>query len=225
MRLHFTKVTLLFARLALFAHRPHSRKDMIQAVWPDVHPDEGRQRLRQAICSLKQRLSDLPPPHTSDSLFSDREYLSLHTDLISTDVGEFEALLQSSKSSEETQKIQSLSKAISLYKGPLLQGFDEEWVNLERERLEQICMSAILELIDLYRKQNNLTEALKYAFRAVELDPLYETAQFALIRLLADSGNSKSARRQYRRYSRRLRENMQLSPSQDLRKFVSSLPL
>ena len=52
-------VGTLLARLALYPQRSHAREELIDLVWPGVALDVGRNRLRQALFTLRQWLE--PP--------------------------------------------------------------------------------------------------------------------------------------------------------------------
>ena len=52
-RLPSRAITALLARLALAPERAHAREELIELLWPGVALDIGRNRLRQALSTLK----------------------------------------------------------------------------------------------------------------------------------------------------------------------------
>lgn len=126
-------VALLLARLALEPQRRHSREELVDALWPDVDLDVGRNRLRQVLSTLRRLLepADIPP---SSVLLADRQTVALNADAITCDVQEFERLL----------KRGSIAQALERYPGDLLPGYADEWVEDERTRLAALCARARL---------------------------------------------------------------------------------
>jgi predicted ATPase len=117
-------VATLLARLALLADRSHSREELIELLWPGLDLETGRKRLRQALSTLRGLLE----PAGSDAgavLVADRQTVRVHGDAIACDAVEFERALRAGRDDE----------AASLYRGELLPGFYDEWIEAERARL------------------------------------------------------------------------------------------
>ncbi|MGC4042305.1 MAG: hypothetical protein QM758_00685 [Armatimonas sp.] len=126
---HFesSRVVALLARLALFPHRLHPREELIELLWPEVPPDTGRHRLRTALSSLRRQLE---PPGYEGKLFSvTRHALQLVPGAFLCDVAQLEKAIQARRTDE----------ALALMRGPLLPGLYDDWILLERERLEALC--------------------------------------------------------------------------------------
>jgi DNA-binding SARP family transcriptional activator len=89
---------------------------------------------------------------------------------------------------------------------PLLPGWSDRWVVLERERLAQWQLHRLDQVIDdLLTAEEHLgaadvQRAIDLALRLVGLDPLRERSQAALIRAYAAEGSFGHARRQYDQY-------------------------
>src|SRR5438034_10627417 len=82
-------IAMLLARLALEPQRRHAREELIELLWPDVELDVGRNRLRQALSTLRRLLepADVAPYSV---LIADRQTVGLNADAVSCDVREFE---------------------------------------------------------------------------------------------------------------------------------------
>ncbi len=115
----------LLARLALQPGSSHPRETLAALLWPDVDGEVSRQRLRQALSTLKQVLepADGGPEAVLDA---DRHSIRLAPGRLHCDVIEFEAAF----------KTGDHDRARALYAGELLPGFFEEWISDERLRLE-----------------------------------------------------------------------------------------
>jgi predicted ATPase len=120
-------VAALLARLALYPQRRHAREEVIELLWPGVELAVGRNRLRQVLSTLRRLLE--PPGVPPDSvLVADRQSLGLLAQAVSCDVQEFERYLRE----------KSVSLALQCYRGDLLPGFVDEWVEDERARLRAL---------------------------------------------------------------------------------------
>ena len=126
-------VAALLARLAMEPQRRHAREELIELLWPGVELEVGRNRLRQVLSTLRRLLE--PPDVPPDSVLSaDRQTVGLTADAVSCDVIEFEQLLRQG----------SIPQALECYRGDLLPGFLDEWVEDERTRLGALHARAVV---------------------------------------------------------------------------------
>src|SRR5205807_4061084 len=125
-------IAMLLARLALQPQRRHAREELIELLWPDVELDVGRNRLRQVRSTLRRLLEppDVPPYSV---LNADRQTIGLTADAVSCDVREFEQLLRQG----------AVAQALDCYRGDLLPGFLDEWIEDERARLSALYERAL----------------------------------------------------------------------------------
>jgi predicted ATPase len=125
-------IAMLLARLALQPQRRHPREELIELLWPNVELDVGRNRLRQVLSTLRRLLEppDVPPYSV---LSADRQTIGLTADAVSSDVREFEQLLRQG----------AVAQALDCYRGDLLPGFLDEWVEDERARLSALYERAL----------------------------------------------------------------------------------
>jgi len=120
-------IAMLLARLALEPQRRHSREELIELLWPGVEPEVGRNRLRQVLSTLRRLLE--PPGVAPYSIIdADRQTVGLAADAIDSDVREFEQLFRQG----------AIAQALDRYRGDLLPGFLDEWVEDERIRLSAL---------------------------------------------------------------------------------------
>jgi predicted ATPase len=120
-------VAMLLARLALHPERSHSREELIELLWPGVELEVGRNRLRQVLSTLR-RLLEPPSVPPGSVLFANRQSVGLHARAVSSDVQEFERHVREKAAAE----------ALQCYRGDLLPGFFDEWVEDERTRLRAV---------------------------------------------------------------------------------------
>ncbi len=125
-RLPSRAVAALLARLAMWPARQHGREELIELLWPGVDLPTGRNRLRQALSTLK---SQLEPPGHPPVLRADRLTVQARPGALSCDVPQFEAALRTGQ----------LAQATALYRGELLPGYFDEWIVDERQRLAALA--------------------------------------------------------------------------------------
>ena len=117
-------VGALLARLALYPQRNHAREELVELLWPGVTLDVGRNRLRQALFTLR-RLLEPPGPVPAPVIAADRLGLRVVPGAFDCDALQFERCVQQGRHAE----------ACALYAGDLLPGFYDDWINDERLRL------------------------------------------------------------------------------------------
>jgi DNA-binding SARP family transcriptional activator len=213
----------LLAYLALHGDRPHPRDELMELLWPEVDPQAGRQRLRQALSSLRQHLEprDLP---AGSVILADRATVQLNTEISTTDVVEFHAALQAAaRAVNDEERAQRFTEAVELYQGELLPGYFDNWVLQEREWLAERYFQALHELLAHLEHAGEIPRALQYAQRGVRADPLREEAHRDLMRLYAAVGQPDAALRQYRELARVLRRELGATPDEATRALARDL--
>lgn len=116
------RVAALLARLAVQPGRAYGREELIDLLWPDAELDVGRNRLRQALSTLRRLLE---PPGAPEVLRVDRVSASLLPAHVTSDVALFDALCRQ----------QAAPQALAVYLGEFMPGHVDEWIEDERRRL------------------------------------------------------------------------------------------
>ncbi len=201
-RFQTQKTGALLAYLALHAGKSFPRETMAELLWPDGDPGAIRNRLNQAISSLRRQLH---PPGSEPGFVLQADHLSLQVNYatVTTDIAEFEASLKLAES-EETAAVTALRHAVDLYQGEFLDGYYLDWVLLERVRLSDLYYDALTRLIRSYAQSGRISEAIEVAIRRLAIDPSDERAHRALMRLYLAAGRPRSALAQYHELARAL---------------------
>jgi predicted ATPase len=121
-------IAALLARLALAPERAHAREELVELLWPGVDLSVGRNRLRQALSTLKSLLEPAGDAVVAPVLVADRVHVRVAPGALACDVREFEAALRESR----------WAAARELYRGELMPGHYDDWVQEERLRLENL---------------------------------------------------------------------------------------
>ena len=224
-RIDQTEVTLRSPQrsglLALLALRPEgswARSELVECLWPGEDPDLTFPRLRTALSALRN--DDLKRPSAVETS-GDR--VAISRDAV-VDVSLFRRTLKdAARSNDPEEKLRLHKRAVELYKGELLPGFYVEQIVREREALHGQCLTALRSIIDFHLSASP-KDAIPFAERAVELDPLADQAHTDLITVYARAGYADSARRQYRIYEQILFQDIGEAPSPELLALIKELP-
>ncbi|WP_433383571.1 AfsR/SARP family transcriptional regulator [Actinoplanes sp. CA-142083] len=107
----------------------------------------------------------------------------------------------------------------------LLPQWHEDWVVIERERLRQLRMHGLEALCRRLSTQGRHASAIDAGMRAVQIEPLRETAQRVLIAAHLGDGNVAEAVRQYRSFRGELREHLGIEPGPEIRALFEKVQL
>jgi tetratricopeptide (TPR) repeat protein len=128
--------------------------------------------------------------------------------------------------------LDSLERAMSLYRGELLQGLAaqgpqpsafEEWLAGERERLRELALEALAKLVTVQRTAGSPERALSTTLRLLTLDPLQEAAHRTAMRLYAQLGRRTAALRQYQACVNSLRRELNVEPEEETRELYRDI--
>jgi DNA-binding SARP family transcriptional activator len=114
----------LLARLALWPDRMHPREELVELLWPGVGLSVGRNRLRQALSTLKALL-ETRGAGAGTVLVADNLGIRVVPGALACDVRDFQRCLRAGDG----------PAAELLYRGDLMPGHYDDWVLQERRRL------------------------------------------------------------------------------------------
>jgi DNA-binding SARP family transcriptional activator len=95
----------------------------------------------------------------------------------------------------------------------LLPGWHDDWLIFDRERIRQRMLHGLEALAHRLVDEGRAPEAVEPALAAVNVEPLRESAQRALVRAHVGEGNVVEARRAYDSYRSLLGRELGLEPS------------
>jgi predicted ATPase/DNA-binding SARP family transcriptional activator len=190
--------------LALLALRPGSAVErgwLAGLFWPESLETQAAAHLRRTLTDLRQALGTeacrlrSPAPHT----------LCLDLSGCEVDIHAFDAAI--SRGDEA-----SLERAVALYRGPLLEGWAEEWAFQERQIREQAYLQALEHLAHHALEREEPQTAARYLRLAVAVDPMQESTHRMLMQALAAGGNHAAATELYRDLRLRLHRELNATP-------------
>ncbi len=177
----------LFAFLLLSAGTAHRREKLAGLFWPETSDDNARHSLRQELWRLRKAISS-PAPSGLDYLLSEELSITFNPKAdYWLDVAQFERGIAADESSTE------LIRRLGLYQGELLPGFYDDWVVLERERIQAQFETRMQQLIRLLLAEQRWTAVLEWGERWIALGQTPEPAYRALMLAYASLGNRAKA--------------------------------
>ena len=209
------KLAALLAFLACAAPQAHSRDKLMTLLWGSHFDTQARQNLRQALTRLRRVLGE-------DALISSGESVSLQPGIIACDVARFEELLADGSRD-------ALIGAVGLYKGGLLANIvipEEawtEWIGAQRQRLEGLALDAMVKLGEQEFEAGNHEQALRPAYRAIEVSSLREDAHRLIMRVLAAGGRRADALKHYEDLAALLKRELTVEPDPATRALAAEL--
>jgi WD40 repeat protein/DNA-binding SARP family transcriptional activator len=208
------KVRALLVYLATESQRPHPRETLAALLWPDWPDRAALSNLRYALSDLRKVIGDrqADPPF----LLISRESIQLNRESDHhLDVVEFARL-------SGDQSVETLDEAVKLYQGDFLEGFSvseaapfDDWARLKSVQLRRSYLETLHRLASILETGGEYERALGHAHRVVEVEPLDESGQRQVMRLLALSGRRAEALAQYEACCRVLKDELKAEPSQE----------
>ncbi|HEX5938899.1 MAG TPA: BTAD domain-containing putative transcriptional regulator, partial [Dehalococcoidia bacterium] len=173
---------------------------------------------RKAVSRLRQSL----PAESRDYLVADSQNLCLRPEGVAIDVVAFERF--AAGGTPET-----LERALALYAGPFLEGFQdcgeefENWLLIERRRLEELFRQSLHRLLDHYMATGGIDRGIQVALRLLAVDPLQEGVHRTLMRLYMYQDRLGSALDQYNRCRELLASELGATPSAETERLRKEL--
>ncbi len=222
-RLNADRLQSLLTYLLLHRRAPQPRQQLAFLIWPDSTEAQARANLRNLLHQLRRALPDADE-------FIEIESLTLQWRPgapFVLDVADFQEALAEAKRAEQAGEQaaarQALERAVALYQGDLMPGCYDDWIIPIREELRQSLQAALERLLHLLEAMQEYREAIRYAQRLVQFDPLYEAGYVQWMRLHALGGDRAAVRRVYDSCVNVLKRELGVGPSQTTREAFERL--
>lgn len=206
------KARALLAYLATSPAPAVPRPIIAALLWGDRGDEQARGSVRQTLSLVRKAVGD----PAGEIVISSPEGIALNKDKLRIDIAEFEA-------GATGDRRDHLERALALYRGPLLEGFElreaafEDWLRDERERLAEIAARAALALFELCETAGDDEGALSLTVKLLAIDPLREDVRRAAMRLHQKQGRWNEALRQYQDFEAVLAAELDVAPQNETR--------
>src|SRR6266571_4606648 len=208
-------------RLALLAYLaaatprgPHRRDTLLALFWPELDQDHARAALRQSLHVLRSALG-------ADTVLSrGDEEIGLDFERIWCDVAAFARAIDGGEPRQ----------ALDFYRGNLMAGFFisdapefERWLESERAKLAGVAARTARTLAQSCEKRGDLSTAVLWARRAIELAPNDEGLLRQLIAVLDRTGDRAGALQAYEEFAQHLAEEYEAEPAAETKALLATV--
>jgi len=113
----------------------------------------------------------------------------------------------------DTATARALQEASQLYQGDLLEGWYQDWLLCERERLQNLYLAMLDKLMSYCEAHQEYEIGLAYGARILRFDRASERTHRRLMRLHYLAGDRTAALRQYQRCVAALEDELGVKPA------------
>lgn len=216
----------LWVYLLLHRSLPLQRNHVAFEIWPDTREVEAKAKLRRNLHLLTAHLPVAPAGQPW--VQSDRSSIGWNLAAGAwLDVDAFEALNRrvqlAAPAGDAADRRRWLEQAAALYRGDLVQGFDDDWVGYHRERLRALHRQVLDELGALEAAEGHVGAAKEVTLRLLVLDPLHESAIGRLMRVQVALGDRAAALATYEDFRARLEAAYAIAPAPECRSLYDAI--
>jgi DNA-binding SARP family transcriptional activator len=207
----------LLAYLLIHRDRLNPREVLAGIFWGDNSQANARTSLNTALWRLR---SVLEPPGVTPGTYLvgiNSGEVGFNPDTpLELDIAIFEdrvrQVLALPFNTTAESDVLELEQVLRLYQGDLLEGFYEDWVLRERERLRSLYLKSLRYLLryDIFHTQYE--KGLIHGQQILDLDPLQEEIHREIMRLYMATGQRTQAMRQFEICRKILAEEMNILP-------------
>ena len=207
-----------FELLALLGstHGPLTRDRIGEALWDHLNPEEWANNLKVTLSRVRSKLGIRDAVVVADG----RYRLSA---MIDVDLRRAEAVVRehASGARADAGTRGELQAILSAYRSGATARYERfAWMQPLLSRINDLASSAGAALAADALARERFDEAIAYAHDVAAIDPLNEGACEAAVRVLLARGEIDAARREFRRYSTALSEELGATPSARLVELV-----
>jgi DNA-binding SARP family transcriptional activator/tetratricopeptide (TPR) repeat protein len=206
----------LMAYLALTSGATHRRETLAGLLWQDATETNARSYLRLALWRIRKSLDCAG--------LSWNDYLQI-SDISVTfnNLSEYWLDVDVFLKSTDELSVGEFIEAIRLYRGELLPGFYDEWISLERDRLEAAFYQKMNSLLDWLIQADKWEETLRWGEHWISHGHSPEPAYRALMRAHAGLGNPAMITATFERCVDSLDRDLSLEPSAETKRLYENL--
>lgn len=179
-----------------------TRSEICQAFWPELDPDQAVNVFHVTKRRLHKALD-------TDVLVHENGYYRVNPEMvIYYDAVEFvSVLMQGRNSTDEEARMNAWERAAQLYRGPFLQGHNDEWILERREGFRAGYLEALNEMANVWASRNRHEKALSLLQKALSADNTREDLHRQVMQLYYDLGRRSEVAAHYQRLQEILKQN------------------
>jgi two-component system, LytTR family, response regulator len=211
------KTKELFAFLLHNHGKSISKYQIIDAVWPDIDPYKAEHQLYNGIYYIRRKLNEYGIPRETIILTGN---YCLKLDNINSDVIHFNAHLNKNIKTIPTEVLKSIEEE---YAGEYFESYDWQWARYDRHIYSRQYYKIAYVLSDTYLKNCEFEKAERLLEKIIKINPYDEKPILLLMKTYISMNNKFEARRLYDDYSKTVKYDLDILPSNELRDFYNSI--
>jgi len=211
-----SKVQELFCYLISHRQSAQTRESLASFFWGEESREQSKKHLRQTLWRAHSCHSSSNAAGAKRLIVVDGEQVRLNPEIDWwIDVEEFERICARLKrlSGFDSEAAQSARQAVELYRGDFLEGYYQDWLLYERERLQNMFLATLDKLICYCLENGEYKEGLQYGETILHHNPVSERAQTQVMKLHYLSGDRTAALQQFERCRKVLKEELGVAPT------------
>ena len=204
----------LLAFLILTAGTVHRREKLAGMFWPDTSDENARRNLRQELWRIRKAIAGKQAAE-KQYLLADEFTLGFNRNA--------EYWLDVSQLERPDLDLPALLSNLSAYRGELLPGFYDDWIALERERIQSVFEARIGQLLEQLIIAERWIAVQEWSERWLALGSTPEPAYRALMLASGVQGDIVRVTALYQRCKAELQEHLGVEPSGETRALYDGL--
>lgn len=208
---------LLLCFLLLHRHKSFTREVLATLFWGDLGSGAARKYLRDAVWRLRRALQTIGVP-VETYLISEGQWLGFNAaSAHELDIDCFERALAPYRhipgEALTAEQVRTLTMAIELYSGDLLDGLYCDWLLAPREYLRQLYLIGLDKLVAYHEREGAFGQALHFCQAMLAVDNFMEQVHQRMMTFYWRLGNREAALAQYRHCRQILQAELEVSPT------------
>ena len=202
------KTKEMFAYLWEQEDQPVSKERIMDVLWQEGNEQRREALFHTTLSYLKRTFSIIG---VSDLIRMDNKRYTMKRQCFHSDTQSLKRLHESLKNREEELDVEKEFRELSrLYRGEYMEDLDGSWVLSGREYYQGIYLQSCELLANQAARLQKYELGIRILDRALKLDPYSDQLNSLLLKNLCAMGEFQTARQQYERYDRLLKEELNI---------------
>jgi len=198
-----------------------TKDELFDKFWPKLGPRSASMNLRSALYHIRATIAEMSGiPPLKVIIFKDQKYFLNQEFKIWIDAVEFDERIKEAKVLESQGKseesISQYTKAINRYRAPFLEEFYEDWIEELRRYHQEGHLRALSAIALKNFEHKDYAGAIDISQKILSINPFLENIHLLLIKCFSALKNKNAVVSQYKKLKTLLREELELTPSQEI---------